>query len=316
MRGYLRLDLADNCNIRCVMCQAYNDLPISRMKFVDFDNFVARTRGQLDEWTVIQLGNVAEPTVHPRFSEFLRYFRSESDATIHVVTNGKLLHHHAEVINDVGSCLVQVSMDTVHKQTHEYVCCGSKYDRLVANLGMLYTKRTRVLLSFTLMNSNIDEYDDMIKFCRKRGFQMSAFPMILRAEHGVLPLKLVRESLWFNREGLRSWMERHYGKDYGGVVFGAAPGTSNGATPIANSQACWSGHDRRGSSRHVVVPAAADPLLPETQQSYNIVGYRSKFWALPLALGHIDLAEESLNPRKEVIVAETLEELRALRRNP
>ncbi|MEQ1811911.1 MAG: radical SAM protein [Terricaulis sp.] len=228
MRGYLRLDLADNCNIRCVMCQAYNDLPVARMKFMDFDNFVTRTRGQLGEWSIIQLGNVAEPTVHPKFLDFLRYIRAESDATIHIVTNGKLLHRHADVINQTGGCLVQVSMDSVHKRTHEYIRKGSSYDRLVNNLDMLDRARTQVLLSFTLMNSNIDEYDDMIEFCRARNFQMSAFPMILRDEHGVLPLSLMKESLWFNRTALHSWVQRHYGSDHGDIVFGAAPGTSNG----------------------------------------------------------------------------------------
>src|SRR6266851_839165 len=102
----------------------------------------------------------------------MRYIRSESDAQIHIVTNGKLLHRYAGLINELGNCLVQVSMDSVHKETHEYIRQGSNYDRLVGNLALLDIARTQVLLSFTLMNSNIGEYDDMVEFCQQRNFQM------------------------------------------------------------------------------------------------------------------------------------------------
>ncbi len=227
MRGYFRIDLTDNCNIRCIMCQAYNGIPVSTMRFMDFDLFARQTRGQLSEWTTIQLGNVAEPTVHPKFADFLRYVRSESDATIHIVTNGKLLARDAPIIHEVGNCLVQVSMDSVRKETHEYIREGSNYNRLIAGLDLLDTKRTRVLLSFTLMNSNIGEYDEMVDFCRSHGFSMSAFPMILRDERGIIPFRLLKESLWFNREALRDWLRKHYGKDYELIVNGAAPGTTN-----------------------------------------------------------------------------------------
>jgi len=40
-RGYFRLDLADKCNIRCIICQADDSLPVSAMNCLDFDTFVA-----------------------------------------------------------------------------------------------------------------------------------------------------------------------------------------------------------------------------------------------------------------------------------
>jgi molybdenum cofactor biosynthesis enzyme MoaA len=39
MRGYLRIDIANNCNIRCIMCQGYNGLAKADMSFLDFDVF-------------------------------------------------------------------------------------------------------------------------------------------------------------------------------------------------------------------------------------------------------------------------------------
>jgi MoaA/NifB/PqqE/SkfB family radical SAM enzyme len=222
MRGYLRLDIADNCNIRCIMCQAYNRLPIARVDFFDFDLFRRRTGGQLKEWSRIQLGNVAEAMIHPRFADFLRYIRSESDATIHIVTNGRLLDRYAALINEIGNCIVQVSMDSIKKEMHEYIREGSNFDRVMANLGLLDTSKTNVLLSFTLMNSNIGEYNEMAEFCKARGFNMGAFPMMLRDEDGIVPWRLVKESLWFNQKGLMNWLRHEYGNDYEKTVGSAA----------------------------------------------------------------------------------------------
>src|SRR4051812_1166909 len=101
------------------MCQAYNSLAVSAMSFLDFETFASNSKGELSQWSFIQLGNVAEATIHPRFEDFVRFIRAEAPAaTIHLVTNGKLLHRYANLINEVGNCLVQISMDSVRRETH------------------------------------------------------------------------------------------------------------------------------------------------------------------------------------------------------
>ncbi len=233
-RGYFRIDLADNCNIRCIMCQAYNALPVSAMKFLDFDAFARNARDELGKWDYIQLGNVAEATIHPRFADFLRYIRKEAPAAhIHIVTNAKTLHRFADLINEMGNCTVQVSMDSVRKGTHEYIREGSSFERALKDMSLLNTGRIRALLSFTLMRSNVQEYLEMMQFCQERSYHMSVFPMILRSENGVLPLNLVRESLWFDMEHLRTWLQEYYGTDYERAV-----GTASGASEYVSEFSC------------------------------------------------------------------------------
>ena len=118
-------------------------------------------------------------------------------------------------------------MDSLQRQTHEYIREGSDYDKVMANLQLLNVAKTRVLLSFTLMKSNIDEYQAMASFCKEHGYSMSAFPLIVREENSIIPYNLLDESLWFNLDRLKTWLKDYYGKDYEGVVTGAAPGTTN-----------------------------------------------------------------------------------------
>ena len=237
MRGYLRFDLTDNCNLRCIMCQAYNDTPPSALQCANFEAFVKATKGSLDKWGTIQLGNVAEPLINPRFADFLRYIRSETCATIHIVTNGNLLGRYADVINEVGNCLIQVSVDSINEKTHEYIRTGSKYNHVFSNIKKIKMGSNRVLLSFTLMNCNIGEYPDIIEFCKVNGFLISAFPMMLRDHRGVIPLQLVKESLWFNKKGLEHWIEAHYGNSYGKTVIGNATGNRSEKLDEFNCQA-------------------------------------------------------------------------------
>ena len=60
----------------------------------------------------------------------------------------------------------------------------------------------------------------MVQFCHERGYTMSAFPMILRDESGVLPLSLVKESLWFNIRKLNDWHRKYYHNEYDKVGQG------------------------------------------------------------------------------------------------
>ena len=223
-RGYLRVDLTDNCNIRCIMCQLYNSVQLKQTRFLDFAGFANHTREYLHHWQTIQLGNAAEPTTHPDFGRFVKFIREHAPkATIYIVTNGKLLARYTEAINEAGNCTVQVSMDSITKDIHEYIRVGSKFDGVLSALKLLNLDRVNVLLSFTLMSSNIAEYPRMLEFCNGRGYQMSAFPMIVRAETGIVPFDLLRESLWFHREALDGWLRTHYGAQHS-MMVGAATG--------------------------------------------------------------------------------------------
>ena len=226
MRGQLRIDLTDNCNIRCIACQTHCATSPAETRFLDFDLFRGQTQGQLRDWATFQLGNVGEPALHPRFAEFVRHIRAESDEEILIVTNGKLLDRYADVLNE-ARCHVLVSVDSLKPETHEYIRSGSNFRRLMDNLKLLDLGRARVSLSFTLMRSNVEDYGGMLEFCSQHGYGLTAFPMSLRTGHeGILPYALVWESLWFCKAQLGEWMKTYYGKDYGRMVSGAATGSS------------------------------------------------------------------------------------------
>jgi radical SAM protein with 4Fe4S-binding SPASM domain len=206
------------------MCQAYNALPKGKVALLDFERFQSCTKGQLAPWSTIQIGNAAEPTIHPRFADFLRLARSQSQAVIHVVTNGQLLPRHVPVLNEIGNCIVQVSADSLEEKNYERIRRGGSFKRLQHTLDLLDPVRTKVLISCTLMKSNLAEYESMVLYCRQHKFKMSVFPMILRQDRGSILPGLVDESLWFHLADLKQWLGRFDGNDFEGTVWGSGPG--------------------------------------------------------------------------------------------
>jgi hypothetical protein len=90
-RGYFRIDLADNCNIRCIMCQAYNALPVNSIRFIDFDRFCGSdSAANSPAGSSSNSETLRKLRFIPGFRIFLRYIRSEApDSTIHIVTTEK-----------------------------------------------------------------------------------------------------------------------------------------------------------------------------------------------------------------------------------
>lgn len=306
MNGYLRIDLANNCNIRCIMCQAYNAMPVSSMEFLDFDTWAEKTAGSLGSWHTIQLGHVAEPTVHPRFADFVRHIRRESDCQIHIVTNGKLLSRYVDVINEVGNCLVQVSMDSIQEKTHEYIRHGSNFWPVFHQLPLIDRKTNKLLLSFTLMASNIDEYEQILSYCQKEEAQLAAFPMILRDENGVIPERLVRESLWFNKNKLKDWLNKFYGVSGGGTVIGAASGNMPGEVDAITCQAHHTDLlvDYRGSARlcgQRMIGNIGREKLVDVWNGNEARNFRSEIDATRSACQNCDYLLRCLNPSLTLI---------------
>lgn len=204
----IRLDLTDNCNLRCLMCTAYDGVSKSRVKFLNVEVFKQNCRGFLNGLEIIQLGNVAEPLLHGHFDSLVRFIRSETDAQILVQTNGLLLDRFAGVINDCG-CTLNVSLDSLDPETYRYIRVGGSLERVLENLKLIDISKVDVFITQVLMSSNIGEFGNWVAYCRENGFKLSVVPLCIRERDGILDERLVEECLWFNKDKVRKWKERY-----------------------------------------------------------------------------------------------------------
>ncbi|MEL7640524.1 MAG: radical SAM protein [Solidesulfovibrio sp.] len=215
MQALLRLDITNNCNLRCKSCQAYAAVAKGAIDCLDFDLFRRQTQGQLDDWRSVQLGNTAEPTIHPEFARFITYFQEAYSGKLTIITNGTTLKKYAPLLNR-KKCAVGVSLDSVVPETYAKIRRGASLGHVLEGLALLDRSVVDVSASFTLMRSNIEEFESMLEFCKHNDITMHFQPMSMRrfvAPQGdFISLDHMLECLLFYPETVRAWLEKY--KEY------------------------------------------------------------------------------------------------------
>ncbi len=201
----IRIDLTDNCNFRCIMCQGHILKKRTDVRYLSFDEFSKKTTGAFSSFNVI-IGHTAEPTIHPDFEIFVDFIRSQTEESITIITNGSMLHKYRDCIVR-NRCTVHVSIDSLDDAIWSTIRIGGNLERILLSMDQLKDAGVEVQLSTTLMKRNVDEFKDLVFYCKDRGFDFNFFPMGTRVTDGIIPLTLLSENLIFNKKELRSLID-------------------------------------------------------------------------------------------------------------
>ncbi len=205
----IRMDITDNCNLRCPMCTIHDGTSKSSLGCMDLDAFKKNAGGLLADIETVQIGNIAEPMLHAKFSEFIDFIRSKTDAIILVQSNGTMLSNHIRAVNE-NRCHLNISLDSFREDLYARIRVGSRIGRTLAGIGKVDASKVKVKITPVWMNCNIGEFDDLFKYCLDNGFYLAGNPMSIREANGEVKQTNIDQSLWFNREGLVRWKEKYF----------------------------------------------------------------------------------------------------------
>lgn len=201
----IRIDIADNCNIRCIMCQGYNHKKKSDVCFMSREIILSLVNSKtINENCIIQIGHQAEPLIHHDIEFILKSIRAQFEgAHICLLTNCLLLERYSEVINSYCSSLM-LSLDSLNSKVYEKIRCRSSFKVIMKGL-----KKISVPVSIlqTVMICNFDDIFRMQQFCKSRGFKFYNFPMSLRESGGEVSDSLLNESIFFDKDLLFSFQK-------------------------------------------------------------------------------------------------------------
>jgi radical SAM protein with 4Fe4S-binding SPASM domain len=145
----------------------------------------------------ITLHGWGEGTLHPGFTEILKYFNTYPLLRKYFVTNGSTLPKIQESIFDYHVDLVAVSLDGATAATNDSIRKGCSFQREITSLKKLIAKKTNnnfdypyVNFVFTAMQTNIHELPDMISLAGNIGV-----PEVKVVYLTVFDKKLLNESL-------------------------------------------------------------------------------------------------------------------------
>jgi radical SAM protein with 4Fe4S-binding SPASM domain len=209
---YLLIEPVSTCNLKCPFCfqtdKTFTKKPF--MGVIDF-SFFKKIVDEADELKIgaITLASRGEPTMHKKFSEMLEYINKKKNIyEIKTNTNGTFLTEkicHSIFKNNVTQ--VVVSSDHYIKEDYERLRLGSKFEKVVNNVDMLFNIRkkfypnslTEIRVSGIDNEKNLDR-EKFKNFWIKRSDHVTAsFPLERwnTYENKVLPeIKDPCENLW------------------------------------------------------------------------------------------------------------------------
>lgn len=186
----LRVSLTDRCNLRCTYC-----MPAEGLDWMPTDD-------QLTDDEVVRLIGIAvgdlgvreirftggEPLVRRGLVDIVRRVRErDADVEMSITTNALGLARTAAALADAGLNRVNVSLDTVRRDSFHEITRRDRLDDVVAGLaaaeaaGLGPVKVNAVLLR----GVNDDQAPELLAWCVERGYQLRFIEqMPLDAQHG------------------------------------------------------------------------------------------------------------------------------------
>jgi radical SAM protein with 4Fe4S-binding SPASM domain len=177
---HIDFELNDVCNQKCVMCPR-NDATLARNwgmtvntgKRMSFETF----RRVIDEAASlgtksINVGGFSEPFIHSELVRMLTYAHSKGILDSICISNGVLMDETtARGILESGLTRLYISLDAYTDDTYRKIR-GSGFEKAKANLLRFLELRNKksseplpwVRVSFVVMNENVHEKDDFIRF--------------------------------------------------------------------------------------------------------------------------------------------------------
>lgn len=167
-------EMTSACNIHCKMCgrEATNFKATVFNK--DWLDIIEPITDKLGELTLLGWG---EPTLHPQFSEFLKW-AYEHKLQKFFCTNGTRLHELKDAIFDYHTELLTVSLDGADAETNNRIRCGADYDLITSNIRELVAEKEKRCVGFpylsivmTMMASNFRQFPDYVRLAYSLGIQ-------------------------------------------------------------------------------------------------------------------------------------------------
>lgn len=154
--------IADFCNAKCAFCEPY----LVKSAFMD-DRALGRIR-QLLPYARTFILTGGEPTIHPRFREFLREIQRTIDPRcfFSIITNGARLHRYREELAQLNvSCAISLNAASAASH-HRIMRLGEDaFPKILDSIRYLRSMQRFVSASFVVTADSLAEVPEFLELC-------------------------------------------------------------------------------------------------------------------------------------------------------
>ena len=174
----LRITLTNRCNVNCLYCHHDGMVKSKDEMTADELHTICKIAKKIGVRKIRLSGG--EPLLKKDIVEIVERIASLGFKDISMTTNGTLLERYAQDLKDAGLDRVNVSLDTLDRETFEFI---TKKDYLEdATKGILKAVEVGlypVKINMVIMKDiNQDEIDDMFEFCKENDIVLQLIELI------------------------------------------------------------------------------------------------------------------------------------------
>jgi len=202
---YLRVSVTDRCDLRCVYCMAEDMTFLPRNEILSLEELDRLCGAFIDSGVRKLRITGGEPLVRRNVLSLFQNLGQrlgEGLDELTLTTNGTQLARHAEPLFRAGVRRINVSLDTLDAERFTRLTRWGRIENVFAGIFAARDAGMRIKINaVALRGENEHEFDDMIEWCGRHGFDLcliETMPMgeifASRADQ-YLPLSLVRARL-------------------------------------------------------------------------------------------------------------------------
>lgn len=157
--NYLRLAVTDRCNLRCNYC-----MPSEGIDFAKTERLLSMAElKQVSEILVSQgIDKIritgGEPFVRKDLMELMRHLSQlEGLKDVSVTTNATLIGPHIDELKELGITDINVSLDSINRETFERITRRKQFDIVHENLIRLITEGFNVRINFIVLEGQNEQ---------------------------------------------------------------------------------------------------------------------------------------------------------------
>lgn len=170
----LVLEMTSACNIHCKMCGRTAADFKPTIFDMDWLKIFDSITNKIEEVTLLGWG---EPTLHPQFTEFLKW-GDEHGLRKFFCTNGTTLDKLIDDIFKYKVDLLTVSLDGADAKTNNSIRCGADFDHITKNIRKIVEEKEKRKVDYpylsivmTMMESNYQQMPDYVRLAHDLGIQ-------------------------------------------------------------------------------------------------------------------------------------------------
>lgn len=205
---YLRVSVTDRCDFRCVYCMAEEMTFLPKVELLTLEELdrlcTAFVANGVRKLRITGGEPLVRRNVMSLFHSLGRHLKSGALDELTLTTNGSQLEKYAEELVAAGVRRINVSLDSLDKETFERLTRWGKYDKVMAGIAAAKAAGLSVKINAVALAGITDtgEADRLIRWCGEEGFDLTFIETMPMGDIGgedrldqYLPLSRLRADL-------------------------------------------------------------------------------------------------------------------------